>query len=172
MVANSDLIKTANDVAEELREKSSLWRMKFARPLFGRARLYLNSLGHRLHEMETENIRLKREVKLFPTTLRREREEAEKVTNRVSIALHELEKNKGNSKRESAFAILLSPYQLAQIRSGRMFMDGRWQSKDAQTTFAGLPVYTAKHIYGPVVVTEEGFNALARNAPELLIKGA
>jgi hypothetical protein len=172
MVANSDLIKAANDVAEDIREKSSLWRMKFARPLFGRARLYLTSLGHRLHEVETEVIRLRREVKLFPAQLRREREEAEKVSNRIILALHELEKYKGNFKSEKPFAILLSPYQVAQVRSGRTFFDSRWHIKDAQTTFFGLPVYVAKHIYGPLAVTEAGFNALSRNAPELLIKGA
>jgi hypothetical protein len=101
-----------------------------------------------------------------------ERQEAEKVSNRILLALAELDKFKDNFKSEKPFAIILSPYQLAQVRSGRTFFDHRLAHQGRATTFCGLPVYSAKGIYGPLVVTEDGFNALSRNAPELLIKGA
>jgi hypothetical protein len=172
MITTADLIHGANMLAEEMGEKAPLWRMKYARPLFARARLYLSTVCHRLHERETELAVLQREVRLHPDQLLSVRRSAEKVSNRILLALAEMDKFKDSRKSEKPFAIILSPYQLAQVRSGRLYLDHRWLTKSSRVEFCGLPVFSAKGLYGPLVVTEDGFNALSRNAPELLLKGA
>ncbi len=176
-VSTDDLRQEAGRVRLAILEKTPLWRMKPARSLLIEARTIISAMSHRLHEFQTENWSLKRQVETLVASLKHAQEqakEARQVAERIQIALYEMEKDKGSFRTERPFAILLSPAQLAAVKLGRdMFVGLGWNRHKTGhqiTEFAGLPCYTASGVYGPVVVTERAFNAITRQAPELLIK--
>ena len=84
--------------------------------------------------------------------------EAKSLLKRTLAAIEELEKYKGNYREEKAFAVILSPSQYSELTC-----DGYFR----QSKIAKLDIYVARGVYGPVVLTENGFKAVSRNAPEL-----
>lgn len=61
-------------------------------------------------------------------------------------------------KHEEPFAVLLSPYQYETISQNRCSYG---------TKLLGLTIAVARGVYGPVVVTQDAYNAISRNAPEI-----
>ena len=87
------------------------------------------------------------------------KEEAKSLTARTLAAVSELEQYKG--KTEVAVAVILSPAQYASLTCHGTFK---------QSKLAKLAIYVAKGVYGPVVLTQDGFNGFSRQAPELNIR--
>lgn len=89
------------------------------------------------------------------------KEEANSLAARTLAAVSELEKCKGKGPSEVAVAVILSPAQYASLTCHGTFK---------QSKLAKLAIYVAKGVYGPVVLTQEGFNGFSRQAPELSIR--
>lgn len=94
------------------------------------------------------------------------------LTGRIEIALRELKEIPYGShrKREEPFAILISPKQ-AELNTP-FGLGKRTKNEDGATvhTYKGLIICVVAGVYGPVVVTEKAYNALMRQAPELLAR--
>jgi hypothetical protein len=171
MATTTTLIDEGHGLAETLLAKTALWRMKFARPLFIKSRIVLDALACRLSETQQEVSDLKAKLRAAETRVNAARNAAEKVGNRISVALGEMTKTKDNRRSEKPFAIVVSPYQMEQMR----WLGGFRQTvKDdvRVTEYSGVRIFTAKGIYGPLVLTEDAFNAFSRQAPELMLKAA
>ena len=116
----------------------------------------------RLIELATTRDDLSRRLAAQESTFKKERvayeKEAKSLLKRTLAAIAELEKYKGNYREEKAFAVIMSPSQYSELTC-----DGYFR----QSKIAKLDIYVARGIYGPVVLTENGFKAVSRNAPEL-----
>ena len=80
---------------------------------------------------------------------------------RTLRAIAEMQTSKGNYKTETPVAVILSPSQFANLS---------FAHQRGPATLANLEIVVAKGVYGPVVLTQDGFNAFTRNAPELNIR--
>lgn len=153
MATLDELLKEGEIASNVLLTASGKWRAFAVRPVMSHARIVIDALVSRLRDQIKETRRL--------ADIARENEE---LGNRITLAIGELQKTKNNGKSEKAAAIVLSPYQYERL-SWRF-----WPRKSKPARFMNLPIYTAKGVYGPVVLTEEGFNGLSRQAPELMLK--
>ena len=89
------------------------------------------------------------------------KQEANSLFQRTSLAIAELEKCKNNKQNEQAYAVILSPYQYIELIGHGAFR---------RSKIFGLNIYVARGVYGPVVLTKEGYDGFSRMAPELDIR--
>lgn len=164
MATLTDIAAEAEDVSKTILAETPKWRHKFSRPLLIRSRVTIESMAGQLTKQLREITRLTERNR---ADVKKARQEAETIENRIILAMDELEKSKGNFKPELPFAILLSPWQFERL-TWRLGLRGRKNSKPSQ--YMGFPIYTAKGVYGPIVLTEDAFNGLSRQAPELMLK--
>lgn len=78
------------------------------------------------------------------------------------------------SRREEPFGIILSPYQFERMKWTHGFNrveEERGIDTRRVRAYKNLPVYTAKGLQGPLVVSKAGFDGLSRQAPELMLTG-
>lgn len=86
---------------------------------------------------------------------------AKSLYQRTLMAITELEAYKKNGRSEVAVAVILSPSQYGELTCHGAFR---------QSKIAKLGIYVARGVYGPVVLTQDGFNGFTRMAPELDIR--
>jgi len=89
------------------------------------------------------------------------KEDAKSLYQRTLLAIEELEKYKQNGRSEVAVAVVLSPSQYGELTCHGAFRASK---------IAKLGIYVARGVYGPVVLTQDGFNGFTRMAPELDIR--
>lgn len=89
------------------------------------------------------------------------KQEANSLFQRTSLAIAELEKCKNNKRNEKAYAVILSPSQYIELIGHGAFR---------RSKIFGLNIYVARGVYGPVVLTEAGYEGFSRMAPELDIR--
>lgn len=95
----------------------------------------------------------------FHTELRKEKAECRNLYRRTLAAIEEMTKGKGRGyKGETPVAVILSPYQYAQLTK---------HGFDRIRRLANVSIHVAKGVYGPVVLTQDALNGLSRQAPEL-----
>jgi hypothetical protein len=92
---------------------------------------------------------------------RKAKEEAKSLYQRTLMAIAELEAYKKNGRSEVAVAVILSPSQYGELTCHGAFRTSK---------IANLGIYVARGVYGPVVLTQDGFNGFTRMAPELDIR--
>lgn len=155
--------KDSSDLRDKLLVANQRWyRNIFRRDLIAQARQTIDLLLTKSDRDEKEIHRLSTEV-----------DAGARVHARIIRALEEMRRQDSRGmKEEVPFAVLMSPKQ------NRYLTQGGWLSSMANQIkvngpmgSVSLPIYTAKGVYGPLVVTEEAFKAIARQAPELLLKG-
>jgi len=100
-------------------------------------------------------------IKERSTYEKKAKEEAKSLYQRTLMAITELEKYKKNGRSEVAVAVILSPSQYGELTCHGAFR---------QSKIAKLGIYVARGVYGPVVLTQDGFNGFTRMAPELDIR--
>lgn len=103
---------------------------------------------------------------------------AKDLSLRTEMAIEEMTGSCGrytgyvSGRKEKPAAILYSPRQFEELTMHGMIR-GSYQTREdlpSVRTFNGIPVYVAKGVYGPVVLTEEAFAGVSRMAPELHLK--
>lgn len=137
-------------------EASKLRRNFFAKAVLNSARHAIETL---LRQSGNAQVEAERNAKIA--------DENTKVANRTLFACEEMCKTPRGAKEEVPFAVLMSPMQYLQFtnRTGAT----HWTVRSPMRKIK-LPIFTAKGVYGPTIVTEEAFKALARQAPELMLK--
>lgn len=121
----------------------------------------------RLNALSVENNRLR-------SIAEAERKEAGDLVARARHAIDEMSKNAYRTGEEPV-AIVFSPAQIGKMTfHGVMRPFGRHMRDDlpALPTLHGIPVYKARGVYGPVVMTQVAFDAFSRQAPELILTAA
>lgn len=155
---------TAPDSLADMIEDANWWTRLSDPSLFVAAATRIRRL---VQERDNANDRAderNRQYEITRLEVHKARSDAKDLVKRAKHAIDEMKKFKsGSNRQEQPAALVVSPYQLAQITC-----NGAFSAKKLH----GLPLYVAKGVYGPVVLTEDGFNALTRNAPEINLKAA
>lgn len=147
--------------ARQLLEQQRWWRNANIKNLLGTAAAWLREQAETIDDLHQ---RLAKQERTFLKEKEKLATDAEKRTRdiliRTKVAISEMVKVKKAAKEEKPFAIVISPYQYAE-----MTLHGHFK----QPKLFGVPVYVARGVYGPLVLTETAFNAFSRNAPELAL---
>lgn len=116
-------------------------------------------LHHQQQMIDDLYDRLSKQESYFHAELRKEKTEEQRLLRRTQAAISEMKTGKGRGyKGELPVAVILSPYQYAQLTHHGFEQIRR---------LADVSIHVAKGIYGPVVLTQDAFNGLSRQAPEL-----
>ncbi len=141
-------------LAEKLMAANA-WSRLFGRELVAIAAARLIELADTRDELHE---RLAGQERAFNKERNAVLKEAKNLAKRTEMAIKELESSKRNGKTEVPVAVILSPSQYGDLTCHGTFKNSR---------LAKLQIYVAKCVYGPVVLTQDAFNAFSRNAPEL-----
>jgi hypothetical protein len=141
-------------LAERL-SSAGAWTRLFGRDLFSVAAARLIELTDTCDDLHK---RLAGQERAFAKERNAVLKEAKNLIKRTEMAIKELETYKKNLRTEVPVAVILSPSQYADLTCCGTFKNSK---------IAKLQIYVAKGVYGPVVLTQDAFNAFSRNAPEL-----
>lgn len=164
----------ATRVHDQLDRAVGLRRFFLSRHLLASARDAIHLLTgdikdalQKLANMEIRAAKAERDLKKLKA-------DSKEIMFRIDLALEELTGRRDNYKQEAPpYAILLSPLQYrAMVTRDWALRSGGRHTPTGIPEYKKLPIFTAKGIYGPVVVTELAFKCIARQAPELNIAGA
>lgn len=146
---------TSPDALADEMQNAGFLKRAFTPALFAEGARNIRRLKGRADNAEAER-------KRWQAKAAKAKEESKDLLARASHAIDELKRYK-SGKGEQPFAVVLSPYQHSKLTCQGYFK---------QNKIMGVPVYIAKGVYGPVVLTEDGFNGFTRMAPELIVRKA
>jgi hypothetical protein len=166
----------ANDLAAEITLHIGQRRSLLSRKLLTTAKELLLRLATKWDRQNSEIFFLKQVEKSLRQDVKDVEKDGVRLAKRIDIAIDEMRYKRGDGYRsyhgrqEEPFAIIVSPYQRQQLRWSVGL--GREQREDLPPlkTYKNIPIYVAAGVYGPLVLTEDAFNAVSRQAPELRLE--
>lgn len=171
IVYMSDAEGCAPDSLADMIEDANWWTRLSDPGLFragaNRIRRLVRERDSALDKVNQRNTDLTKER----SATRKARDEAKDIVSRAGLIISEMKSVRGSRTPMTPAAIVISPSQWANLTLHGYMPVGKQKKREEGLpplrTLHGVPLFTAKGVFGPVVMTEDGFNAFSRSAPEL-----
>lgn len=146
----------APSVASHLDMASDSWRKRLG------SRTLMEAASDWLKRQDDTIRGLRRDLSAAKRATVEAKEDGKELLARTIASVEEMTQVKGRgTKAEKPVAVIVSPFQHAQLTSNGFFK---------QRKLKGIDLYIATGVYGPVVLTQDGFNGFTRMAPELNVR--